>query len=191
MYEADDDRYCYPGTTVLRNRPGLRTQIELDKFEALHFTYRAGQPLPAGKLTRTHYCAIHRHLFRDVYNWAGRYREVRISKGGSPFCFPENIAREMHSLFDKLAGNNFLRDLESEPFSTNAAQFLSVLNAIHPFREGNGRAQNIFLVNLADWADHPLDSERIDPSEFLHAMIASFRGDEAHLTSVILKAMRH
>jgi transposase-like protein len=49
---------------------------------------RSAEPLPAGKLTYPHYCAIHRHLFQDVYTWAGKPRTVRIAKGGSMFCYP-------------------------------------------------------------------------------------------------------
>jgi cell filamentation protein len=190
MYEVDDDRYWYRGTSVLKNRAGFRSQIELDKFEALCFTSRAAEPLPAGKLSQTHYCAVHRHLFRDVYAWAGRFRQVRIGKNGSMFCYPENIPEQMRRLFDSLADQNCLRDLEGEPFSSAAAHFLSELNAIHPFREGNGRTQNIFLAVLADQAAHPLDSLKIDPPELLQATITAFHGNEMPLVNVILNAMR-
>lgn len=95
MYEAIDDPYCYPGTTVLKNKLGLRKQSALDKFEAEISLERSSVPLPTGKLTYQHYCAIHRHLFQDVYTWAGKPRTVRISKGGSMFCYPESINREI------------------------------------------------------------------------------------------------
>ena len=72
MYEAIDDPYCYPGTTVLKKKLGLRKQDDLDKFEAEISLQRSAEPLPAGKLTYPHYCAIHRHLFQDVYTWAGK-----------------------------------------------------------------------------------------------------------------------
>jgi cell filamentation protein len=67
MYKAEADPYCYPGTTVLINRLDLRDQAELSPFEAEITSQRAAEPLPAGRLGYRHYCAIHRHLFQDVY----------------------------------------------------------------------------------------------------------------------------
>jgi cell filamentation protein len=190
MYEADDNRYCYPGTTVLKNKEHAYTQIDLDKVEKYWTSLRAAQPMPRGRYNLAHYRAIHRHLFGDVYTWAGRFREVRISRGNSTFCYPENIKREIASLFEHLAGDNVLRDLEAEDFSRKAAHFISELNVIHPFREGNGRTQNIFLQILADQASHPLDFPRLDPEAMLQAMIAGFNGNEELLSDLILALMR-
>jgi cell filamentation protein len=190
MYEAIDDPYCYPGTSVLKDLPGLRTQAELDVFEAVATTKRAEEPLPVGRLNHTHYRAIHRHLFQDAYSWAGRLRRVRVTKGNNTFCFPENIGREMKELFGWLESENHLRDLDSETFAAKAAHMLAELNAIHPFREGNGRTQNVFLDVLAARAGHPLDFERLYPPDMLQAMIASFGGDEQPLAKLILSLMR-
>jgi cell filamentation protein len=67
----------------------------------------------------------------------------------------------MRRLFERLAGDNLLRDLDAETFASKAASFMSDLNAIHPFREGNGRTQNSFLDLLAYRAGHPLDFDRL------------------------------
>ena len=120
-------------------------------------------------------------MFQDVYPWAGRYRTVRMSKDGSPFCYPENIAAQMRQLFAWLAQNDRLRGRDAEGFADGAAEFLAWLNAIHPFREGNGRTQLTFMTELAAEAGHPLDMTHLDPDGFLQAMIASFFGDEAPL----------
>ena len=190
MYEAGEDPYCYPGTTVLRNRLGLRTLAELEKLEAFSTAQRAREPLPIGRLTNAHYRAIHRHLFQDVYDWAGRIRSVRLAKNDSMFCYPENIDREMRRVFEALEGENQLRDLDAEVFAKKAAHFLAELNAIHPFREGNGRTQGIFLGMLAEQAGHPLDFERLDPPAMLQAMVDSFNGNERPLAGIILHLMR-
>ena len=81
--------------------------------------------------------------------------------------------------------NNFLESLEPDEFATQAAHFLSELNAIHAYREGNGRTQLTFLAILADNAGHPLDLEALDPHVMLDAMIESFQGDEAKLVRAI------
>lgn len=72
MYDAGADPYCYPGTTVLKNKPDLRAQAALDAFETASTAQRADEPLPSGRLSVTHYRALHHHLFQDVYAWAGK-----------------------------------------------------------------------------------------------------------------------
>jgi len=190
MYDAVLDPYCYPGTTVLKNLAGLHDQAALDAFEAVMAAQRSDEPLPHGRLSASHYRSIHRHLFQDVFAWAGRYRTVRISKDGSAFCYPENIAREMTQVFASLKQRRFLKALSADEFATAAAAFLSTLNAIHPFREGNGRTQTIFLNLLAAGAGHPLHLERLDPQAFLEAMIASFKGNEAPLERQVRALIR-
>ncbi|MGH6959170.1 MAG: hypothetical protein ACREE7_01675, partial [Dongiaceae bacterium] len=78
MYAAIADPYCYAGTTVLKNIPRLRGQAALERFETIATAKRAEEPLPTGALDVRHYRAIHRHLFHDVYRWAGKFRTVRI-----------------------------------------------------------------------------------------------------------------
>jgi cell filamentation protein len=187
MYQAEPDPYCYPGTTVLMNLRGLRDPARLEEFEAEMVIARFGQPLPVGRLTYSHYCAIHRHLFQDVYAWAGKIRTVQISKGGSTFCYPENIGREMERLFKTLANDNHLKGLDAATFASKAAHVLSELNAVHPFREGNGRTQLAFLVALASQAGHPLAEDRFDPEEMLKATIISFGGSEKPLAAAIIR----
>lgn len=186
MYDAVSDPYCYPGTTVLRNIPGIQSQAALDEFEAAITAQRSDEPLPPGRLSVRHYCAIHHHLFQDVYPWAGKFRTVRIAKDGSAFCYPENIAPEMTRLFTSLRQKQFLKNLPWDGFAKEAAAFLSTLNAIHPFREGNGRTQTSFLALLAARAGHPLDLQRLAPEEFLAAMVASFKGNDQTLERQIL-----
>jgi cell filamentation protein len=185
MYDAVADPYCYPGTTVLINKLNLRDQARLDAFEAEITIQRAAEPLPAGALGFTHYRAIHRHLFQDVYPWAGKIRTVRISKDGNFFCYPENIDSEARKLFRHLRESKFFRGLSSEVFAQRTAHFLSELNAVHPFREGNGRTQLAFLTLLAENAGHPLALEKMNPDAMLAAMIASFGGDEIQLRKLI------
>lgn len=185
MYDAIADDYCYPGTTVLKNKLDLKDPEELAAFEAEMSDVRADEELPAGHLDFEHFKAVHRHLFQDVYEWAGKIRLVRISKGGSMFCYPENIENEAKKLFSELEHNNFLRDLQPAKFAEMSAAFLATLNVIHAFREGNGRAQLSFFLLLADQAGFSVDLEALDPDAFLQAMITSFDGDEAPLAAII------
>ncbi len=190
MYDSIEDTYCYPGTTVLKNRASIKDQATLNEFETASIALRMDEPLPSGHLDYSHYCAIHRHLFQDVYPWAGKPRDVRISKDGNPFCFPENIQAEAEKLFADLAAKDHLRDQSKAQFAENAAHFLAELNAIHPFREGNGRSQLSFLILLAEHAGYQLYIEQMNPSEMLSAMISSFYGKETALKDLLLKLVK-
>jgi cell filamentation protein len=189
-YAAFDDPYCYTGTAVLKNRLGTRDSAVLESFELEMTTLRAEEPLPNGRLGPAHYRAIHRHLFQDVYSWAGRYRTVRTGKGGNWFCYPEHIPQQMDTLFGELRANDYLASDGFESFVQGAAEFLAGLNAIHPFREGNGRSQLAFMHLLSARAGYPLDFARVDPPAFLEAMIASFAGDTAPLAEALTKLRR-
>jgi cell filamentation protein, protein adenylyltransferase len=182
MYDAIDDPYCYPGTTVLKNRRALRSQSALTRFETAATALRFSEPLPGGRLSVRHYRAIHHHLFQDVYTWAGKLRTIRLSKDGSVFCYPENIHWEMNVLFDRLRRDEFLIGLSAATFAHKAARFLATLNGIHAFRDGNGRAQLVFMAVLADTAGRPLNLRKLEPARFLAAMIRSFHGEEDALS---------
>jgi cell filamentation protein len=190
MYEAEPDPYCYPGTTVLINRAGLRDQAELDEFEAEMTSLRFREPFPSGRLSCRHYLAVHRHLFQDVYPWAGKIRTVRIFKQSSTFCYPEHIDREMLRLFASLGKQRHLRGLDARAFANEVAHFLAELNAIHPFREGNGRAQLSFLVLLAEKCGHRIIRDRLRPKPTFEAMVASFSGNEKPLADLIERSIR-
>ena len=189
MYDAVDDPYCYPGTKVLKNRADLRRPRDLQRFELAMTRQRFYEPLPSGRLSVTHYCAVHHHLFQDVYSWAGKIRSVRISKNNSSFCYPENIEKELRRLFSSLKKKRFLRDLTQKKFVDQAAHFLAEQNAIHAFRDGNGRVQLAFVAMLADHAGHPLDLVNLQPARFLKAMVASFFGDEKLLATELDRLM--
>jgi cell filamentation protein len=141
--------------------------------------------LPHGQFDPAHYSAIHHHLFQDVYEWAGEYRSIRIAKGSAMFCYPEHIAEQMDILFGQLSGALFKLGIAPNDFIAAAASFLADLNAIHPFREGNGRTQLTFLFQLGNRAGISLDMARIKPQEMLLAMIASFDGKLAALEEEI------
>ncbi|HUD86075.1 MAG TPA: Fic family protein [Xanthobacteraceae bacterium] len=187
MYDSIEDYYCYKGTTVLKNKRNLHGQEALDRFELAITAQRATEALPLGKLNEFHYKRIHRHLFRDVYTWAGEYRDVRISKGDSAFCYPEYITGEMKKLFVELLRDKNLTGLTAPVFATKGASVLANLNAIHAFRDGNGRSQMAFMNLLAIRAGHPLRLAKIVPEDFLAAMVQAFRGDERPLADELAR----
>ena len=187
-YDAQEDPLCYPGTQVLRNKAGLTDQNLLDQFEHLMFLTRAEEPLPSGELDLKHYKAIHHHFFQDVYDWAGQIRTIRTGKSGNWFCYPEYIEAEMVRLFAELCTEHFLGSIpERERFADRASYYIAEINAVHPFREGNGRCQLTLLSILCEVAGFDLDEDKLDPARFMSAMVESFSGDTAALRSAILQ----
>ena len=173
-YGAFEDPYCYSGTTVLRNLLDIRDQAELSAFEVEISTLRAEEPLPAGSFDSTHYRAVRHHLFQDVYEWAGQYRTVRISKGRNSFCYPEHIPGQMEMLFERIRGGEAFDVIGKEDFLNEITSFLSDLNAIHPFREGNGRTQLAFAGLVGSSFSHPFHLEKLNRDTYLPAIITSF-----------------
>jgi cell filamentation protein len=142
------------------------------------FDSRAQERLPEGGLGFAHYQALHHHFFQDVYAWAGEIRTIRTGKGSNWFCYPQYIVSEARRVFAELASRNYLGGGASkQAFAEGATWFLSEINAIHPFREGNGRIQLVFLTMLARNAGFDINEKKLRPQPFLAAMIRSFGGD--------------
>jgi cell filamentation protein len=162
----------------------------LESFELEMTTLRAKEPLPAGKFDPAHYRRVHHHLFQDVYGWAGKYRTVWTSKGGNAFCYPANIASAMDKVFRLLADGTVFRIESREQFLSDIAEFLAELNAIHPFREGNGRSQLSFIAMIGAHTGFHFEFPRVERDRFILAMIASYAGDLKPLISELSSLLR-
>ncbi len=184
------DPYCYDGTTILKNKLDIQDADTLEAFELEMSTLRATEPLPDGGFDVGHYLRVHHHLFQDVYDWAGKPRSIQTAKGGNLFCLPAYIGAELKKLFGALDSDPESWAETPQEFLALVANFLAELNAIHPFREGNGRSQLAFVHLLGEAADYPFDLSRVQRDTFLPAMIASFHGElnplKAELASLLV-----
>ena len=184
-----DDPYVIPGTNVLRNRLGIADARKLDRAERSLVGDRIAEGAPSGSFDLNHLRAIHRHLFQDVYDWAGELRTVEISKGGSQFQFRQYIQTGMMDVHRRLTRAGFLRRLPAREFAREAGIIIGDINYIHPFREGNGRTQAQYLQQLAEQAGHRLDFQRIDPAKWIEASKASHMADYSLMAEVIRAAI--
>jgi len=184
-----DDPYVYPDSDVLRNLPGIRDQTALDKFERVAVALRVEQGVPTGRFDLNHLKAIHHHLFQDVYPWAGEIRSVRMSKGDSAFLPARFIETGMRDVHARVQSRNHLRELDRQTFVKEVATIIGDLNHIHPFREGNGRTQMHYLLQLANQAGHPLDVRRIQPDRWINASVTANRGDYSGMAQVLHKSV--
>ena len=139
---------------VLRNLLHVTRKREMDVIEAE--LYALVQPKLMAMFTKDHrftavdICAIHQAWLGDVYEWAGQYRQVNVSKGDFPFAMARHIPQLMKDF-----ENGALKAYTPCQFKTDKEIITALavvhteLMLIHPFREGNGRAGRLLAVVMA------------------------------------------
>jgi len=176
--------YVYPGTQVLRNRADIRDPDQLQRFErgvtAVRLQELKESPV-RGDYGLAHMQAIHRHVFRDVYEWAGEMRTVDIAKGPANdrtlFALREDIAVKAELIKASIEESGHLRGTNREEFAAKMGEVYAAVNELHPFREGNGRATREFMDQLAQESGRRLDYTRVDNETWKEAAKQSARGN--------------
>lgn len=187
--------YCYKGTDILINKENIRDAKALAEYEADITMIRQyeleNEQTVKGKFGITHLIRIHKYIFQDVYPFAGKLRREFIAKGSTPFCDSPFIGENLQSLFRKLNKENHLRDLSAEEFSKRAAYYMSELNMIHPFREGNGRSIREFIRQLAFERGYIINWSLITSEVLLEAMITAVNKSIEPLISCIFQSIEN
>jgi cell filamentation protein len=180
MYGANaHDPYTYAGTDVLVNKQGIHDAEHLRLADAALAYLRLAemyQAPVAGAFDLDHLRAIHRRLFGDLYEWAGELRTVSIAKNNSLFALPAYLGVAAGKLFDELRRERYLVGLPHDEFTARLAYYLGELNALHPFREGNGRTQREFTRLLALHAGFHVAWEDVSRAEMVQASIEAMAG---------------
>lgn len=151
---------------MLENKLGINNEIELAREEERITKLKALELFDTNKInefevgTTKGLCEIHKFLFSDIYFFAGKIREVNLSKGN--FRFASSI---------------YLKDVLSKIDSMNEDTFEDIIkkyvemNVAHPFREGNGRSARIWLdMMLKTRISKVVDWSKINKEEYLLAM---------------------
>jgi cell filamentation protein len=174
-----EDPYSDPVTGVLYNKLGLISAADLETAER-EITHAALILLDESPVSPSydlpHLREIHRRIFGDIYDWAGQIRTVTIAKG-AVFCLPQYIDSSATLIFRELHDEDCLRGLRRDAFVSRLAYYLGEVNALHPFREGNGRAQRAFFGQLARDAGFTLAWQHLDPVRNVDASAAIMSGD--------------
>jgi cell filamentation protein len=182
------DPYLDPRSGVFRNRLGLTDRAELaiaeKQFAAMRFNHLKRRRLP-GHYDLDHLRAFHWTIFQDVYPWAGQLRTVLIVKAGASFCLPHQIVDTAADVFARLADDRHLRGRDRDAFLDGLTALLAEVNALHPFREGNGRTQRAFLSQLARDAGYRLRWEHVDRDANVDAARAAGDGDLAPMRALL------
>jgi cell filamentation protein len=174
-----EDPYNDPATGVLYNKLGLVSAADLEAAER-EITHAALILLEESPVSPSydlpHLRETHKRIFGDIYEWAGQIRTVAIAKG-AVFCLPQYIGSSAAIIFRELHDEDCLRGLRRDAFIGRLAYYLGEVNALHPFRDGNGRAQRAFFGQLARDAGFTLAWQHLDPVRNVEASAAIMRGN--------------
>ena len=187
-----DTKYCYPDSDVLVNKLDIRDPNKLQIFERkltmLRLLELIDKPIE-GKFDLKHLQAIHAYIFQDVYDWEGKIRTVDIAKGNT-FCNVRFISSQADVIFSKLKEEYYLAGLEEYMFTKRLAYYFSEINALHPFRKGNGRSQREFIRSLALKNGYLIYFEKASKEEMLIASKKSFMCDYEDMEKIMAKCIK-
>ncbi len=191
-YEFEqDDAYCYPGSFVLRNKLEIKDKERLEEAErnitAIRLLELKQNP-PIGVKNFGYLKRLHKHIFGDIYIWAGMTRTVNISKGNM-FCNCQFIDKMASEIFEELKKDNYLSGYDQEDFTLKLSYYLSEINALHPFREGNGRVQRLFIELLAAEAGYEVDFSGITEQQMISASAESFLQNYEKMNLIMKKVV--
>ncbi len=191
-YEKTSD-YCYKGTDVLINK--LNITDENDLFDAerelVSFrTYELSEKPLKGNFDFKYLKDIHKYLFQDVYRWAGDIRNCNIAKQDL-FCLTEHIESFGVDIFSKLKKEKYFVDYDNETTLDKLVELFADINALHPFREGNGRSQRVFIESLAKINGIDLDLTNVSKMDMIIASHESINGDYEKLKEMFKNNSRN
>ena len=193
FYSEINSKYCYENSNVLVNKLNIHDEKILQKYEA---KITAAKLLSLrhkgiiGNFDVKHLNSIHSYLFEDIYSFAGKFRNENIAKDNFRFAEYEYIEQELIKLLNKLKEENYLSNLSKEELAQKLAYYMSELNVLHPYREGNGRTIREFIRELALKNGYVLNLSNVSPSNFLNASIKSIV-DTTDLTKLIFQCLEN
>ncbi|EGT74098.1 Fic/DOC family protein [Haemophilus haemolyticus] len=191
MKYTGSDPFVYENG-VLVNKKNISDSAELERLERV-ITYVKALELKEnpvkGKFNLAHLKRIHKHLFGDLYPWAGKIRDGYLQKGEQDFMMGYRIEPESKKLFTQLKKENYLKGLSLPEFAERLAYYFGEINAIHPFREGNGRTQRVFLVQLSKEAGYELSFKHVSQEEMISASIEAHKLNYKPLEKIILNGL--
>lgn len=181
-----DGKYCYPNSYVLKNKLNISDSVALNVAEreitAMKILFLK-KNMVKGNFDLNHLQKIHFLIFSDIYDWAGQLRTVDISKG-NVFCRSMYLESCANDIFRKLKKDNYLLTFQRDEIPHKLAYYLGEINVIHPFREGNGRTQRLFIEYLAGINGFNIDFSSVTEHDMIKASALAFGGNYVKLNKI-------
>ena len=178
--------YCYKNSDILINKLNITNDEDLFNAErelvSLR-TYELNEKPLKGNFDFKYLKDIHKYLFQDVYRWAGDIRNCNIAKQDL-FCLTEHIESFSADVFNKLKKEKYFVDYDNETTLNKLVELFADINALHPFREGNGRSQRVFIELLAKINGINLDLTNVSIMDMIVASHESINGDYKKLRAM-------
>lgn len=202
-YQFRESDIYLPGTDIPKNRLGITEVDLLHEVEQalLQQAYQVfiAELQPDTRFDEAYFISLHQRTWASLYDWAGEYRRVDMSKGGSLFCRAEFLEAESRRLFRQFEQEDFLEPAagwSKEKFAERLAHYQCELIALHPFYELNGRVTRLFFDLIAisrgyDPIDYSVAVDEADGTNaYILASIACVRAaDNSMLRQIILDGL--
>jgi len=191
-YIDPDHVYTDPNTGVMRNLANITESDALVFTETAVVTKRSAELKikPIRVLDSRAIFAIHKYLFQDMYDWAGKRRTVEISKGGKQFFPISRFDTALTYIDGLIAEYKRISKTDKTRICRKLAEILDAVNYLHPFREGNGRVQRELLRTLALEKGWKLNLNPPDNIEIYNRYMAgTISGEIAALEKLIFECM--
>lgn len=191
-YDLENQDYRdYLPNEVLKNNLGINETALLNTAERDYSSLRFGELLSSEEKPQfnvDYYLSVHQHIFQDVYPWAGKTRVMDTAKGDSLFVPHQFIVRDLHKVLieleQNLKGSNSIND-----FGESLGKFLGSVNNIHPFAEGNGRTQRLYISKVANEFDFQVNWEKISNEAMKEASIKAHENDFQSVIKLITRSL--
>lgn len=178
--------YCYKDTDVLINNLNITNDKDLYDAERELVMLRTSEftdnPIKAN-FDFNHLKAIHKYLFHDIYRWAGEIRNCNIAKQDL-FCLSNFIENYATEIFNQLKNEKYFIQYDNKTTLKKLVTLFADINALHPFREGNGRTQREFIKSLARINGIEIDLADVDKENMIIASHDSINGNYEKLMSM-------
>lgn len=202
-YTQDKNYIYYENTNIPINKLNIRDLATLEEEERKLLL--KGYEYFHNRLTETtvfdekYFQKLHRKTFHKLYDFAGKYRTINISKGHTTFCQVRFLEQTSKEIFNKFRKDNYLKDYSHKPkeeFAQKVTYYMSELVALHPFFELNGRITRLFFdmistYNGYEYVDYQ-DALELEDGEnkFIKASIDCVIGNDNKMLQIISKGLK-
>ncbi|MDD3463211.1 MAG: Fic family protein [Sulfurospirillaceae bacterium] len=197
-YRLDKSPIYLEGSEVPKNKLGIKEAELIHEIEnnllLQAYEHFASQITEKTLLNETYFISLHKKTFESLYDFAGLYRTVNMSKGDSQFCLAKYLSSESKRIFTELENDAYLLTCNNKKdFVKRLTYYKSEFIALHPFYELNGRTLRLFidmlcLYNGYEFVDY---SEAIENNAYIEASILCVQyADNSKMEEIIENGLK-